>query len=66
VGSGNHVLDWGPDLPMVMGNFDGEGAAHCKVEGCSAVTCAKTAEPIVMPFELWALTRPFSHELGGD
>jgi len=20
----NHVLDWGPDLPMGRGNFDGE------------------------------------------
>jgi len=24
VGPGNHVLDGGPDLPMGMGNFEGE------------------------------------------
>ena len=23
VGPGNHVLDWGPDPSMVMGNFEG-------------------------------------------
>jgi len=28
---GNHVLDWGPDPPMGRGNFEGEGASHCKV-----------------------------------
>jgi len=26
-----HVLDGSPDLPMVRGNFEGKGAAHCKV-----------------------------------
>jgi len=29
------------------------------------VTCAKTAEPIVMPFGLWARTGPKNHELDG-
>jgi len=43
----------------------GERGAHCKVQGHSTVTCAKTAEPIVMPFGLWAQTRPRSHELDG-
>jgi len=47
VGSGNHVLDGDPILR-------GEGAFHCKVLGHSAVICAKTAEPIEMPFGLWA------------
>jgi len=32
----------------------------------SAVTCKKTAEPIVMPFGLWARTGPRSHELDGS
>jgi len=40
-----------------MGNFEGK-AAHCKVQGHSAVNCAKTAEPIKMPFGLWALMGP--------
>jgi len=32
VGTGNHVLDGGPDLPMGRGNFEGgKGASHCKV-----------------------------------
>ena len=26
----NHVVDGGLDLPMRMGNFEGERAAHCK------------------------------------
>ena len=24
-------IRWGPDPPMRMGDFEGEGAAHCKV-----------------------------------
>jgi len=32
----------------------GEGASHCKTYGHSAAICAKTAEPIEMPFGLWA------------
>jgi len=28
-------------------------ASHCKVQGYSAVICAKTAKPIEMSFELW-------------
>ena len=31
----------------------GKGAFYCKVYGHSAVICAKTAEPIEMPFGLW-------------
>jgi len=40
----------GVQIPVGSGNF-GEKRAHCRVYGHSAVTCAKTAEPIVMPFE---------------
>ena len=40
---------WGTDL-LWMGNFEGEGAARCKVvQGVSAVSCSKTAAPIQMP-----------------
>jgi len=46
VGPGNHVLDGGPDFPMGRGNFLGQGASHCKVQGHSMVICVKTAEPI--------------------
>ena len=31
LGAGNHVFDGGPDPHMERGNFDREGAFHCKV-----------------------------------
>jgi len=34
-------------------NFEGEGAPIVKYRSLSAVTCAKTAEPIDVPFGLW-------------
>jgi len=40
-----------------MGNFGGMGA-HCKALGLSAVSCAKTAELIEMPFGLWTRVGP--------
>jgi len=41
----------GPDVPRGRGNFYGKNVAdHCKVLGHSTVSCAKTAEPIDMPF----------------
>jgi len=36
-------------------------AIHCKVYGHSAVICAKTAEPIDVPFGLWARMGPINH-----
>jgi len=51
---------------MGRGNFEGEGASHCKVQGRSAVSCAKTAEPIEMPFGLWARMGPRNHVLDGS
>jgi len=64
VDPGNHVLDGakGPD-PHGKGQFWGIEAAHSKVQGHCAVTCAKTAEPIVMSFGLWAQNGPRNHEL---
>jgi len=35
-----------------------ERAAQCKVHGHCAVSCAKTAEPIEMPFGLWSQMGP--------
>ena len=48
----NHVLV-GVHIPMRRGNFEGEGASHCEVQGHSAVICARTVEPIEMPFGWW-------------
>jgi len=49
VDPGSHVLEGGPDSHG-KGNFEAEGAFHCI--GHRVVTCAKTAEPIEMPFGL--------------
>jgi len=43
----------------------GKAASHCKVEGHSTVICAKTAEPIEMPFELRARMGPRNHVFDG-
>jgi len=60
------VLDGGPDPPMGSVNFEGgKGASHCKLWGHSAVICAKTAEPIEMPFGLWARMGRRNHVLDG-
>jgi len=58
LGPGNHVLDG-------KGQFWG-GKGHLIVKYReSEVTCAKTAEWILMPFGLWAWTGPRNHELNG-
>jgi len=41
VGPGNHVLDGRPYCTRGKNNFEGEGTAHWKVYGRSAVSCAK-------------------------
>ena len=41
------------------------GPAHYKVQGRSAVSCAKTAEPIEMLFGLWARVSQSKHVLDG-
>jgi len=50
---------------MGMGNFRGRSDPFVKYRD-TAVTCVKMAEPIVMPFGLWAQTGPRNHELDGD
>jgi len=40
-------------------------ASDCKVYGHSAVICAKTAEPIEMPFGLWTWMGPRNRVLHG-
>jgi len=54
-------LAWAESIPCYMGGPDPpwEGAilvdrgAHCKVWAFSALSCAKTAKPIHLPFRLW-------------
>jgi len=53
VGPGNHVLDGGPDSPMGRGKFLGENGRPIVKYRDTTVVCAKTAEPIGMPFGLW-------------
>ena len=65
MGPGNHALDGVPDHRMGRNNFEAEGESHCKVKGHSAVICAKTAEPIEMPFALWTRMDPRNHVLDG-
>ena len=50
---------------MGRGNFEGERASHCKVQGHSAVICAKMPEPIEMLFGLWARMGRRNHVLVG-
>ena len=51
VGPWNHILDGGPE-PHGKGPFFG-GRACLDISDDSAVSCAKTAEPIEMLFGLW-------------
>jgi len=54
----------GFQIPTRKGNF--EGASHCKVyKGPSAVSCAKTAEPIEMPFVMCTRVASGKHVLDG-
>ena len=50
---------------MQRGNFEGQMVAHCKVKGLSAVSCAKTAEPIEMLFGMWSRLGHRNHVLDG-
>jgi len=47
-----------------MSNFEGEGRPIVKYRD-TAVSCAKTAEPIEIPFGLWARMGPSNHVLDG-
>jgi len=64
MGPGNRILDGGPDPPCKGGNFEGEGWPIVKY-GPSAVSCAKTAELIEIPFEVWTRVGPRKHALDG-
>jgi len=43
----------GDQIPHGKGHILVDRGAHCKVLGLSAVSCAKTAEPIDLRFGLW-------------
>jgi len=58
VSLGNHVLDGCPNPPWEGAILRGERVTHGKVQGHSAVSCAKMAEPIEMPFGLRARMGP--------
>jgi len=60
-----HVLDGGLNPPREGVNFVGKLVTHCKVMGHSMVRCAKTAEPIDMPFWMKTLVSSCNHVLGG-
>jgi len=47
---------------MGRGNFEGKGQPPVKYRTlCVAVICAKTAEPIEMPFGIWTQVGPRNH-----
>jgi len=52
----------GPD-PMGRGSFEGETGEPLQSIGASAVICAKTAEPIELPFGIWASMGPKHHDI---
>ena len=64
VGRRNHALDGGLNLPMERGNFERQGAAHCRVQ-VPAVRCAKMAEPIKMQFGMLSQVGSGNHVLDG-
>ena len=52
MGPSKNVFDGGPHRPVGRGNFEGEGMPR-HVRRHSDVNCAKTDEPLEMPFGLW-------------
>jgi len=64
VGPGNHVLDGVQIAPSEWAVFRGKYMpGHARRR--SAMSCAKMAEPIEMPFELWTRVSPRKHVLHG-
>ena len=64
VGPRNHLFEGGADPSRVLGNFClGEVTAHCEVLGHSAMSCAKMAELIEMPFGMKTWVGPRNNVL---
>jgi len=64
MGPENHVLD-GVQIPHGKEQFLRGRTSHSKVQGHSAVVCAKTAEPNEMPFGLRTRVGSRNHVLDG-
>jgi len=47
------VLDGGPDRHGKQQCLGGKGTARCKLQGHTAVSCGRAAEPIEMSFGMW-------------
>jgi len=62
VGPRNHALH-GVQIPMGRGNFEEEKRRPIVKYRHTTVICAKTAEPIEMPFGFWARNGPRNHLL---
>jgi len=60
-GKGNHALD-GVQIPLGRCNFWRKRAPNVIVQGLSAVSCAKTDEPIDLPFWLWTRVSRRKHK----
>jgi len=64
MGSRNHVLAGDPDFQQDCAILRGKGMPqHARQH--SDVSCAKTAEPVKMPFGLWTRMGPRKHVLDG-
>ena len=64
VGPRNHALDRVPDPSMGRGNFEGDGWSIVKYRD-TEVIYAKMAEPMEIPFGLWAWMGPRNPVLDG-
>jgi len=54
VGPRKPCIRWGPNPPYEEAILRGKGAAYIvKYRGTTAVSCAKNAEPIEIPFVMW-------------
>jgi len=62
MGPGNHVLD-GVQIPHGKGHFWGEKGHPIVKHRDSTAICAKTTEPIEMPFGLWVRMGPRNHKI---
>ena len=58
------MLDVDSDPPGKGTILGGKAVAHCKVQGYSALSCAKTAEPIKMSFGIWTRAGTRKHVTG--
>jgi len=58
-------IRWGPDPPYEGAILRAKGARRYKIQGLSAVSCAKPTEAIENPFGMWIRVGPRKHVLYG-